>query len=370
MPEIRVVIVDDSAVIRRILRETLASDASIVVAGIAGDGETALTRIEQTQPDIVTLDVELPGMSGLETLKEVRTRWPKLPVVMFSTLTEKGALITLDALSLGASDYVGKPSHTVNAEETKQRIRAELIPKLKELALGAAGKAFRSKASAVSVRHRLEEQRVEHSQPVEIVALGTSTGGPNALGEMLPRLSSTLRVPIVVVQHMPALFTKYLADRLKKSCGLRVGEGVNGQDIQAGEVWIAPGDYHMTVERNGAQTRLQLNQGAQENSCRPAVDVLFRSVAKEFGARTLGVVLTGMGSDGVKGSGQIIAGGGKVIVQDEASSVVWGMPGQVAAAGYADGVYPLSEIAQEIERRVKEPNRLGRFGPPLQAGAR
>jgi two-component system, chemotaxis family, protein-glutamate methylesterase/glutaminase len=360
MPPIRVFIVDDSSVIRKILREALASDPVLEVAGIAPDGETAITRIEQVHPDIVTLDVELPGMSGLETLQEIHKRWPSIPVIMFSTLTEKGAVTTLDALSRGASDYVTKPSNSGSVEDTKQRICAELIPKLKALSQGRKPATIAPSGLGSS-----KKSQSFLSPRIDIVALGTSTGGPNALGEVLPRLPAGLRVPIVLVQHMPALFTRYLADRLAKTSALKVAEGVEGQEVHAGEVWIAPGDYHMTVEKAGPRMRLKMNQDPQENSCRPAVDVLFRSVADSFGAGVLGVVLTGMGSDGVRGSERILAAGGRVIVQDEASSVVWGMPGQVAAAGYAHGIYPLSEIAKEIERRVDESHRGLKAGGPV-----
>jgi two-component system chemotaxis response regulator CheB len=357
MANIRIVIVDDSAVVRKILREALASDPSMEVVGIAPDGESALAKIEQTTPDAVTLDVELPGMSGLETLREIRKRWKKLPVIMFSTLTEKGAVTTLDALSIGASDYVTKPSNSGSLEQTKQKICEELIPKLKALCGGALKSAESQLAPKLPSADWVRSVRPSFSQKVEIVAIGTSTGGPNALGELLPRVSGNLSVPVVLVQHMPALFTKYLADRLAKSCALKIAEGSPEQLVKPGEVWIAPGDFHMQVERSGPRVRLKMNQEAPENSCRPAVDVLFRSAAEAFGGGVLGVVLTGMGSDGVKGAEKIVAAGGKVIVQDEASSVVWGMPGQVAGAGYADGIYPLSEIAKEIERRVAETGR-------------
>lgn len=346
----RVLIVDDSAVIRRVLREALATDSSIEIAGIAPDGESAIKRIEENKPDLVTLDVELPGMSGLETLRELRRRWPKLPVIMFSTLTERGAVTTLEALSLGASDYVTKPSNSGNVEETKRKISAELIPKIKGLCAQVPSQAAitRSAGSRISAQ----------AGKIEIVAIGSSTGGPNALNELIPGFSKTFPVPIVLVQHMPPLFTRYLADRLAKHCDLKVSEAGNGQEARAGEVWIAPGDFHLTVERNGTQVKLLTNQETPENSCRPAVDVLFRSVAEAFGAAALGVVLTGMGLDGVRGAEKMLARGGKVIVQDEASSVVWGMPGQVAAAGYADGIYSLKDLAKEIERRVRQSGEI------------
>jgi two-component system chemotaxis response regulator CheB len=368
MTTVRVLIVDDSAVIRRVLREALLSDAMVELAGIAADGLSALKRIEETKPDLVTLDVELPGMSGLETLKEIRARWPKLPVIMFSTLTERGAVTTLEALTLGASDYVTKPSNSGNVEETKLKISAELIPKIKALCeRRQVARGFTAvRAPVVPPPSELTARIARKPARIEIVAVGTSTGGPNALGEFLPKITRALAVPIVLVRHMPALFTRYLAERLAKLCALRVAEGNDGQEIRAGEVWIAPGDYHMTVEKSDRHIKLRMNQQPRENSCRPAVDVLFRSVAEVFGGSALGVVLTGMGSDGVRGADRICARGGKVIVQDEASSVVWGMPGQVAAAGFADGIYPLSEMAREVEQRVAESAGASLLGSYLQ----
>ena len=346
-------IVDDSVVIRRVLREALTSDPEMEIAGIAQDGESALKRIEELTPDIVTLDVELPGMSGLETLKELRRRWPRLPVIMFSTLTEKGAVTTLEALSLGASDYVTKPSNSGNVEETKLRISRELIPKIKALCMRRQARPTGMRPVTSAVETHVSEARGRRSaSKIELVAIGTSTGGPNALQEVLPLIAGSLRVPIVVVQHMPAVFTRYLAERLAKSCSLKVAEASDGRPLQPGEVWIAPGDFHLVVRKSGSFAMLATNQDPPENSCRPAVDVLFRSVANVYGSSALAVVLTGMGSDGVRGAESITSRGGRVIVQDEASSVVWGMPGQVAAAGYAEGVYPLAEIAREIEKRV------------------
>jgi len=359
MPETRILIVDDSAVIRRVLREALAADAGVEVAGVAGDGESALQQIERLKPDVVTLDVELPGMSGLQILKVIRKRWQRLPVIMFSTLTERGAMTTLEALSLGASDYVTKPGNSGNIEETKEKIREQLLPKIKALCASAAR---RNVAVNGMPRTGAESGGTSKSgkQKIEVVAMGCSTGGPNALNVMLPKISENLAAPVVLVQHMPAAFTRYLAERLAKICSLRVAEAKSGQVIQSGEVWIAPGDYHLVVRKNGLKTVLQTNQEPPENSCRPAVDVLFRSVAEAFGAHALAVVLTGMGADGQRGAENIVARGGKVIVQDEASSVVWGMPGQVALAGYADGIYPLSEIAAEIEGRVGTVKELER----------
>jgi len=356
MPPIRVLVVDDSAVIRKILTEALESDASIQVAGSAPDGRIALAKIPMLNPDVVALDVEMPGMSGLETLVEIRKLYPKLPVIMFSTMTERGAAITLDALALGASDYVTKPSNTGSLDATKKRIETDLIPKVKGLC-----------HSGASIKRILELQASKAVVPakvnliggtIDVLAIGTSTGGPNALAEILPSIPRDFPVPIVIVQHMPRPFTRLLAERLAKQSTIPVREGEEGGVLKPGEAWIAPGDFHMTLARDGSGVRLVLNQEAPENSCRPAVDVLFRSVARVYGAHTLAVVLTGMGSDGVRGSQHVREAGGQVLVQDEATSVVWGMPGQVAAAGLAAGVFPLKEMAQEVDRRVRS-SRVG-----------
>jgi two-component system chemotaxis response regulator CheB len=266
---------------------------------------------------------------------------------MFSTLTERGATATLDALALGASDYATKPSNTGSPAVAIERIRKELIRKIKALCGVAPLKlpplaGFRP---AVKVAPRSDAR-------IEIVAIGTSTGGPNALTALLPQLPADFPVPIVIVQHMPPLFTRLLAERLNTLARLEVQEGKTGQKLQRGQVWIAPGDQHMTVARRGNEFVLGINHDAQENSCRPAVDVLFRSVAHTYGANALAVVLTGMGADGTRGSADIREAGGEVIAQDEASSVVWGMPGNVVAANQADHIYPLGGIAPEVVRRV------------------
>ena len=348
MPAIRILVVDDSVVIRKLLCEIMQSDPELEVAGTASDGKIGLAKIAQLQPDLVTLDVEMPVLNGLQTLAEIRKLYPRLPVVMFSTLTERGAEATLDALSLGASDYVAKPVHTSGPAAAVAAIKAELIPKIK--ALCAGGKRL---LTLPPPRPPIAVKRPVH-RPIEIVAIGTSTGGPNALAEVLPFIPKTFPVPIVLVQHMPPIFTRLLAERLGARSAIAVAEGIAGAIASPGYAWIAPGDFHMTVKRAAVGSRLELNQDAPENSCRPAVDVLFRSVADVYGASTLAVVMTGMGSDGVVGARRIRERGGEVIIQDEASSVVRGMPGLVHAAGQADGVYPLDQLAHEIVRRVSE----------------
>ena len=351
MPPIRILIVDDSAVIRKVLTEGLASDPAIEVSGTAANGQIAISKIPQVNPDLVTLDIEMPGMNGLETLVAIRKIYPKLPVIMFSTLTERGALTTLDALALGASDYVTKPSNTGSLDVTLSQIREQLIPKVKALCPPALGTAPPIVPPPLPWRP-IAAKPGREAAPVEVLAIGTSTGGPNALAELIPAIPGDFSVPIVIVQHMPPVFTRLLAARLNERSALKVQEGEAGQILQAGEAWIAPGNFHMTVERQGVSVRLATNQDPPENSCRPAVDPLFRSVAKVYGPSVLSVVLTGMGSDGVIGAQHIRERGGQVLVQDEKSSIVWGMPGQVAGAGLADAIYPLGSMAGEIVRRV------------------
>ena len=347
MKPIRIMVVDDSVVIRKLLTDTLSADSALEVVGTASDGRIALAKLAQLKPDLVTLDIEMPVMNGLETLAAIRRLHPKLPVIMFSTLTEHGAAATLDALSLGASDYATKPSNTGSFPVAIERIRADLIPKIKALCGIATAKipALSAVRPATKVR--------PHTNPrLEIVAVGTSTGGPNALAEVLPRLPVDFPVPIVVVQHMPPIFTRLLAERLASKSAFPIEEGSSGTTLSSAHAWIAPGTFHMKVIRSGLSARLNLNQDAPENSCRPAVDVLFRSVAKAYGANVLGVVMTGMGSDGVLGAQYIRDAGGNVIIQDESSSVVWGMPGLVHASGLDDACYPLDQLAGEITRRV------------------
>jgi len=349
MCPVRVLIVDDSVVIRKVLSEALASDPEVQVAATAPDGSIALSKISLVNPDIVTLDVEMPGMSGLETLIAIRKLYPRLPVIMFSTLTERGAAISLEALSLGANDCVTKPQGNQSVEETRARICGDLIPKVKELCLKRAPDAQKHKARAQPAKLG---PRAGTTVRAQIVAIGTSTGGPNALAALLPALAGNFPAPVVVVQHMPPLFTRLLAERLNKQSAVSVHEGVAGTALVPGRVWIAPGDYHMKVAQQNDAVRLVTTQDPPQNSCRPSVDVLFESVAKVYGNGALAVVLTGMGSDGARGAQRIHEAGGQVIVQDEATSIVWGMPGQVAAAGLADAILPLEAIATELACRT------------------
>ena len=354
MPKIRVLIVDDAVVVRQILSGLLAADPDIEVVGTAANGRIAMAKIPQTNPDLVTLDVEMPEMDGLQTLAEIRKISPRLPVIMFSTLTERGAAVTIDALSAGASDYVTKPANVGSVGTAISRIRDELIPKIKAL-VGRAAPAVKPATPKPAPARPIPPAGsgpIAFGGRIEALAIGVSTGGPNALSALLPQLPANLGVPVFIVQHMPPMFTRFLADRLASQSKLKVVEGSDGLPVSSGQVYIAPGDFHLTVERRATGLFLATNKAMPENSCRPAVDALFRSVAKTYGPRTLAVVLTGMGSDGLRGCEVIREAGGRVFAQDQATSVVWGMPGFVANAGLAEKVLPLDRIAPEIIRTI------------------
>ena len=344
MPRIRVMVVDDSVVVRKIICEALAGNPHLEVVATAASGTIALAKIQQVNPEVVTMDVEMPGMDGVATLKEIRRRYPTLPVIMFSTLTERGAAVTIEALSAGAFDYVCKPSNTASLASSMALVREDLTQKIRS--------ATRREAPPTLSFPTLAPKPAARRSIIDVLAIGTSTGGPNALAEVIPALPRDLRVPVVVVQHMPPLFTRLLAERLSAKSSLPVRQGEAGVQLEPGHVWIAPGDYHMTVVRKGKDVFLDLNQAPPENFCRPAVDVLFRSVAAAYGPRVLAVVMTGMGSDGARGAAVIREAGGEIFAQDEPTSVVWGMPGAVVNAGLADQVFPLSVLSREVLRRI------------------
>lgn len=343
-------------VMRKLISEALARDPDIEVVGVAANGSIALQKLTQVNPDVVTLDVEMPDMDGLATLRELRKTHPTLPVIMFSTLTSRGAETTLEALARGATDYVAKPSNMGNVGECVERLRADLIAKIRihcrRLLVAASTPLPKPMAIASAPHPAIPNVNFGARSRPEIVCIGTSTGGPNALAEVFKNFPANPPVPIVIVQHMPPVFTAMLAERLTTNSRIKFHEGVEGQIIEPGQGYLAPGGKHMEVIRSGGQLRVHLHEGAPENSCRPAVDVLFRSAVKVFGGGVLGVIMTGMGQDGLRGCELIHEQRGQVIVQDEASSVVWGMPGYVASAGYADKVLPLDEIAGEIANRL------------------
>lgn len=342
---IRVLVVDDSALMRRLITTSLGLDPGIEVAGTAINGREAIEQVDALAPDAVTLDIEMPVLDGLGALAEIRRRHPRLPVIMFSTLTEKGATKTLEALSLGASDFVTKPSNTTSMAESMTSVREQLIPKVKAL-VGARSLATpREKPAPVPAPVR---PLVPSTTPSEVLLIGCSTGGPDALSRVLSELPGTLRVPVLVVQHMPPLFTTMFAERLDRASPLTVREALEGDVPRAGEVLVAPGGYHLRVRRTAGEVRAHLDEGPQENFCRPAVDALFRSAAEAYGGAATALILTGMGSDGLIGCRLLAEQGARVVVQDEASSVVWGMPGAVATAGLAHDVLPLEDIAGKL----------------------
>jgi len=365
----RIMIVDDSAVMRSLLRSVVAADASLEVAGTAADGASALNGLSALRPDLILLDVEMPVMDGLVTLKELRRRGYKMPVIMVSSLTQRGAKVTLEALAAGASDYVTKPAGQANREAAMRALGQDLGPRIHALTGQDAGaipehnRAGNQTPGTPSVFPGLP--RSVHFPPTPpprvqaitknptILAIGVSTGGPAALDVLLPALPASFPLPVLIVQHMPELFTKLFAERLDSRCRLRVREAAEGDPVRAGTISIARGNWHMEVlspARAGLPPTLHLTQGPLENHCRPAVDVLFRSVAAAYGSGSLAVVLTGMGSDGMAGCRVIRELGGAVLAQDQASSTVWGMPGAVANTGLANKVLSLNDLIPEILR--------------------
>jgi len=374
---IRVLVVDDSAPIRRLLRALFETDPEIEVAGVAADGRAALSQIDELDPDLVTLDIEMPVLDGISCLRELRKKRPNLPVLMLSTLTERGAAATLDALALGASDYVTKPQRIADRDQALDGFRAQIIPKIKALggrrlgspggpAAAAGGGAARTPAlAALAAGPAVTPARAPATFTLaapstvvpEIVAIGVSTGGPNALAELLPALPASFPVPIVIAQHIPPVFSTLLAGRLAGASRIRVREAKEGDALEAGTALIAPGNFHMVVAGRLANHRVTLNQNAPENSCRPAVDVLLRSVVEVYGPRCLALIMTGMGQDGFAGCKAVRAAGGRVLAQDEASSVVWGMPSFIAKAGLAEEVLPLDRLAAALVSRVTRAGR-------------
>jgi two-component system chemotaxis response regulator CheB len=347
---IRVLIVDDSVVIRRLVTHALEEDPLIEVVGTACNGALALERIPQVNPDAITLDVEMPEMDGLEAMRRIHRLYPDLRVIMFSTLTERGAAHTFEALALGADDYVTKAANAGSLDVSIARLRGDLIPKIKQFfaASGAPPASPPPVSPPVSVRAFPAPRGLRP----KVLAIGVSTGGPAALGEIMPRFGAGFPLPILIVQHMPPMFTRLLAERLQASSKLKIEEAVQGSRVEPGKVLIAAGDYHLRIKKEGEAVRACLDQSTPENSCRPAVDVLFRSVSEVYGGSALAVVLTGMGQDGLRGVQSLKALGAYVIAQDQATSVVWGMPGAVVGAGLADCVTPLDGVVPEILRQI------------------
>ncbi|MGA2481225.1 MAG: chemotaxis response regulator protein-glutamate methylesterase [Spirochaetia bacterium] len=359
---IRVMIIDDSALVRRIASDILTSDPEIQVVATAAQAEFALPKLQKEHPDVITLDMEMPGMGGLEAIRRIMSVQPT-PIIVLSAHAQKGAELTLQALDLGAVDFVLKPSNSLSGGIPA--VAKELIEKVKNAArivfkAGAAGTlGTESPREQAPVHVPAPEPPVRVAPPAgeageyELVAIGTSTGGPVALKSVLSRLSRDLPVGIVVVQHMPPVFTKAFADRLDSCCEVAVKEAENGDPILPGRVLLAPGNFHMTVSRFGSEPRVLLNQEENVNGHRPSVDVLMHSVAVEYGHRAIGVIMTGMGKDGAAGMHELRKRGGHVIAQDKESSVIYGMNREVVQNGDAHEVIPVEGIAARIHERLR-----------------
>jgi len=342
-----VLIVDDSAVVRGLVARWIEADPRLSVAATCADGDQGVKRAGELQPDLIVLDVEMPRMDGLTALPLILKASPKSRVVMASTLTLKGGEITMKALSLGAADYAPKPeAGRVAGAETYRR---ELLDKLVAL---APRRAPSSPPPAWSAAPQPVASLRRAPAVTKLVAIGSSTGGPQALRDVVSVLPKDARAPIVIAQHMPKLFTAILAEHLTKS-GLPAKEGETGERLEPGRIYLAPGDFHMTVHAADGGFTLKLDQSPPVNFCRPAVDPLFRSAADAAGSGVVAAVLTGMGSDGREGARAIRDAGGYVLAQDQATSVVWGMPGAVAEAGLADQILPLKDVGAELARRLK-----------------
>jgi two-component system chemotaxis response regulator CheB len=355
---IRVMVVDDSAVIRGLIWRMLEPDGEITVVASASSGELAVKELSRTDVDVIILDIEMPVMDGLTALPKLLEADPGVKILMTSALTLNNAEISLRALQAGAADYVPKPTATgeISGGEDFHR---DLLAKVKALGearrrrqhskrrLEGAGSRTLAAVPKPGVPAVIDLRQPGVQRP-DILAIGSSTGGPQALLALLKEIPLDRRLPIVITQHMPPTFTTILARHITKSTEWPCTEGTDGEPISPGHIYLAPGDFHMVVEAEGSQRVLHLNQGPPENFCRPAVDVMLRSVAKVYAGRVLTVILTGMGHDGLEGSKLIADAGGTIIAQDEATSVVWGMPGAVATAGLCSAVLPLNELPPYI----------------------
>ena len=357
----RVMIVDDSAVIRGLMSRWLSEDPAIEIVGTAGNGQIALASMARFDPEIIILDIEMPVMDGLTALPQFFEIDPKVKVIMASTLTGRNAEISMRALSMGASDYVSKP--TSNREiATAMGFQEEIISKVISVAAASrlrnGGEVFKGKGSLVDkqftpaskAKVNIEQRRFTKGKS-SVLAIGSSTGGPQALLAVLKDLGS-VNIPVVITQHMPPTFTKILAKHLSQATDFDCKEAEDGDVLENGKVYLAPGDHHMTVIEKAGRKIIALNQDEPENFCRPSVEPMFRSLIKVYGSEVFAVMLTGMGHDGLDASRELVEVGGKLIAQDEETSVVWGMPGAVCNAGLCSGVYPLNQIGMKIKEKV------------------
>jgi two-component system chemotaxis response regulator CheB len=367
---IRVMVVDDSVVVRGLVSKWVDEEAGMESIGKCSNGAKAVEEVKALNPDVIVLDIEMPVMDGLEALPKILKLCPGVKVIMASTLTQRNAEISLKALSLGASDYVPKPVSN-SGVTTSSAFKIDLINKIKALGstllkqkakLAPARPAIVTKAPSTEASAAVATnvgsadgytlREYSKKQP-RILIVGSSTGGPPALISVLEELAPVLKqIPVLVTQHMPATFTKIFAEHLGRAAGLPSAEGIDGEQVHAGKIYVAPGGRHMILERKGAFPIIRLTDGPEINFCKPAVDPLFESVAKCYGATALSIVLTGMGSDGAKGAKIVADAGGSVIAQDEATSVVWGMPGATAKIGACSEVLPLKQIAPKLKQLI------------------
>jgi two-component system, chemotaxis family, protein-glutamate methylesterase/glutaminase len=355
--QVRVLVVDDSAVVRGLLARALETDPQIVLAGTAMHGQAALQFLKKEPVDVVVLDVEMPVMDGMTALEHMQRDFPQVKVVMASALTYEGAETTVRAMSRGAVGCIGKPQ-TSSMSASIEQVSRELVPLVKALGR-CADTGDSARKLATTPLHRTAvvpparpalRSPTGRTAPPTVVVIGSSTGGPQALRVVLTGLPTDFPVPILIVQHMPPLFTPMLAKHLEKDTGRRCAEGVSGGPIEHGRSYVAPGDFHMEVTKSCDRMVTQLTQAPPEHFCRPSVNPLFRTAAEWYGGGVLAVMLTGMGEDGTQGTREVVQRGGHVIAQDEATSVVWGMPGAVVRAGLAHEVLPLNAIAPAILR--------------------
>lgn len=368
---IRVMVVDDSVVVRGLVSKWVDEEAGMESIGKCSNGAKAVEEVKALNPDVIVLDIEMPVMDGLEALPKILKLCPGVKVIMASTLTQRNAEISLKALSLGASDYVPKPVSN-SGVTTSSAFKIDLINKIK--ALGST--LLKQKAKIAPARPAVVTAKTPTAQPTaavspsagsadgytlreyskkppRILIVGSSTGGPPALISVLEELAPALKqIPVLVTQHMPATFTKIFAEHLGRAAGLPSAEGIDGEQVHSGKIYVAPGGKHMILERKGAFPIIRLTDGPEVNFCKPAVDPLFDSVAKCYGASTLSIILTGMGSDGAIGAKTVADAGGSVIAQDEATSVVWGMPGATAKIGACSEVLPLKQIAPKLKQLI------------------
>lgn len=371
---LRVLVVDDTIVYRKAISDIITEIPGTEVVGVAHNGKAALAKIPLLKPDILTLDIEMPVMNGIEVLEELQRHHPRVGAIMLSTLTTEGSDMTMHALELGAFDFILKPQ-SKNQAESKKEIRAVLEPMLRNFARSKSAatmisrsRRMRSTANTLKKttisqpapafnnrKPRFEKPNIQRRRRSEIVVIGISTGGPNALNSMLPALPGDLGVPVLIIQHMPPVFTKSLASSLDKKCALSVKEAVNGEIVSQNVIYIAPGGKQMKLVAgaDGMHRRIRITDDPPENSCKPSADYLFRSVADYYVGRTTAVIMTGMGSDGTKGLNILKNKSAFIIGQDEESCIVYGMPRAPAELGYLDKVVPLNKIAGEIVKSVQ-----------------